>query len=141
MMDVLKLIIHLFLVEIYKCKNGEYFHCGIDCGPWFCECVGVDWDNYFNTINSFQWEINKFGYFEGFTEEYELVSRIRNFSVEEVEVFKVDFISKEISLEKEKSIDNNKNNEIEIIPLKIINNWNNVGGEYSSGRIIKKEMK
>ena len=72
------------------------------------------------------------------TEEYELIGEIRNFSVEEVEVFKVDFMSKEISLEKEKSIDNNKNNKIEIIPLKFINNWNHVGGEYSPGKIIKK---
>ena len=125
-------------MKIYNGKNGGYFHCGTDCGPWFCGCVGVAGDNYFNTTNSYQWEINKFGYFEGFTEEYELVGGIRNFSVEEVEVFKVDFISKEISLEKEKSLDNNKNNEIEIIPLKFINDWKNFGGEYSPGRIIKK---
>ena len=29
-------------------------------------------------------------------------------------------------------------NEIEIIPLKFINDWKNFGGEYSPGRIIKK---
>ena len=58
------------------------------------------------------------------TEEYELVGGTRNFEVEEVEVFKVDFISKE--------------DEIKIIPLNLINNWENVGGEYAPGRIIKK---
>ena len=119
-------------MKIYDGKNGGYFHCGTDCGPWFCGCVGVEGDNYCNTEESYQWEINKFGYFEGFTEEYELVGGTRNFAVEEVEVFKVDFISKEISL------DNNKKDEIKIIPLNLINNWENVGGEYAPGRIIKK---
>ena len=58
------------------------------------------------------------------TEEYELVGGTRNFEVKEVEVSKVDFISKE--------------DEIKIIPLNLINNWENVGGEYAPGRIIKK---
>ena len=79
-------------MKIYKGVNGGYFHCGTDCGPWFCGCIGVDGDNYFKTENSYQWEINKFKFFEGFTEEYELVGGIRHFSVEEVEVFKVEII-------------------------------------------------
>ena len=106
----------------------------------FCGCVGVDGDNYFSTEASYQWEINSFRYFEGFTEEYELVGGKRYFAVEEVEVFKVDFISKDISTvkEEEASFDNNKKNEIEIIPLNFVDNWENFGGEYSEGRIIKK---
>ena len=44
----------------------------------------IIWDNYFNNTNSYQWEINKFGYFKGFTEEYELIGGIRNFSIKEV---------------------------------------------------------
>ena len=74
-------------MKIYKGVDGGYFHCGTDCGPWFCGCIGVDGDNYFKTENSYQWEINRFKYFEGFTEEYELVGGKRHFSIEEVEVF------------------------------------------------------
>ena len=51
---------------------------------------------------------------------------------------KFDFISKEISLENEKNLYNNKNNEIEIIPLKFINNWNNFGDEFSPWKNNKK---
>ena len=124
-------------MKIYNGVNGGYFHCGTDCGPWFCGCVGVDGDNYFNTNNSYQWEINMSkSYFEGFTEEYELVGGTRNFSVEEVEVFKVDFVSKKNYLFKEN--DNSKKDEIKIIPLNFVNNWENFGGEYAPGRIIKK---
>ena len=54
--------------KIYDGKNGGYFHCGTDCGPFFCGCVGVEGDNYFNTKESYQWEINKYGNFEGFSE-------------------------------------------------------------------------
>ena len=126
-------------MKIYNGKDGGYFHCGTDCGPWFCGCVGVEGDNYFNTEKSYQWEINRFGYFEGFTEEYELVGGTRHFSVEEVEVFKDDFISKESSLYKEKEISlETKKDEIKIIPLNFVNNWKNFGGEYAPGRIIKK---
>ena len=126
-------------MKIYNGVDGGYFHCGTDCGPWFCGCVGVEGDNYFNTEKSYQWEINRFRYFEGFTEEYELVGGTRHFSVEEVEVFKVDFISKESSLYKEKEISlENKKDEIKIIPLNFVNNWKNFGGEYAPGRIIKK---
>jgi len=53
-------------MKIYKGVDGGYFHCGTDCGPWFCGCIGVDGDNYFKTENSYQWEINRFKYFEGF---------------------------------------------------------------------------
>ena len=126
-------------MKIYNGKDGGYFHCGTDCGPWFCGCVGVDSDNYFNTEKSYEWEINRWGNYEGFTEEYELVGGTRHFSVEEVEVFKVDFISKESSLYKEKEISlENKKDEIKIIPLNFVNNWENFGGEYVPGRIIKK---
>ena len=127
-------------MKIYNGKDGGYFHCGTDCGPWFCGCVGVDGDNYFNTENSYQWEINRFRYFEGFTEEYELVGGKRNFAVEEVEVFKVDFVPKEsFSLkEKEASLDNKKKDEIEIIPLNFVNDWENFGDLFGPGRIIKK---
>ena len=31
-----------------------------------------------------------------------------------------------------------KKNEIQIIPLNFVDNWENFGGEYSQGRIIKK---
>ena len=79
-------------MKIYKGVDGGYFHCGSDCGPWFCGCIGADGDNYFETENSYQWEINSFKYFEGFTEEYELVGGKRYFSIEEVEVFQVQFI-------------------------------------------------
>ena len=79
-------------MKIYKGVDGGYFHCGTDCGPWFCGCIGVDGDNYFKTENSYQWEINRWNYFEGFTEEYELVGGKRHFSVEDVEVLQVQFI-------------------------------------------------
>ena len=45
-------------MKIYNGKNGRYFHCSTNYGPCFCGCVGVDEDNYFNTTNSYQWEIN-----------------------------------------------------------------------------------
>ena len=126
-------------MKIYNGVDGGYFHCGTDCGPWFCGCVGVDGDNYFITEASYQWEINSYRYFEGFTEEYELVGGKRNFAVEEVEVFKVDFISKESSLYKEKEISlENKKDEIKIIPLNFVNDWENFGGLFGPGRIIKK---
>ena len=32
------------------------------------------------------------GYFDGFTEEFELVGGVKNFMVNEVEVFKVEYI-------------------------------------------------
>ena len=35
-------------MKIYNGVDGGYFHCGTDCGPWFCGCVGVVGDNYFS---------------------------------------------------------------------------------------------
>ena len=48
---------------------------------------------FFNSKNSYQWElyINQ-SYFEGFSENFELVGGIKNFAVNEVEVFKVEYI-------------------------------------------------
>ena len=89
-------------MKIYNGVDGGYFHCGTDCGPWFCGCVGVEGDNYFNTEKSYEWEINKWGNYEGFTEEYELVGGTRHFSVEEVEVFKVDLYQKRVLYLKKK---------------------------------------
>ena len=83
-------------------------------------------------------EMNRFGYFEGFSEEYEIVGWTRNFVVWRSRVFQSWFYIKRYFFKKEKSHDNNKKNEIEIIPLKYINNLNNVRGEYFAGRIIKK---
>ena len=80
--------------KIYIGKNGGYIHCTKDYGPWFCGGSGVHQDNYFNTNNSYQWELstNK-GSFEGFTEDFELVGGTKNFTVNEVEVFKVEYIN------------------------------------------------
>ena len=74
-------------------KNGGHIHCTKDYGPWFCNGSGVYQDNYFNSKNSYQWElyINQ-SYFEGFNENFELVGGIKNFTVNEVEVFKVEYI-------------------------------------------------
>ena len=80
--------------KIYIGKNGGYIHCTKDYGPWFCGGSGVHQDNYFNTNKSYQWELstNK-DYFEGFTEDFELVGGTKNFAVNEVEVFKVEYIN------------------------------------------------
>ena len=51
---------------------------------------------------------------------------------------KVNDLSKEISLLKEKKADNNEKEEIKIIPLNYANGWKDYGGSYSPGRIIKK---
>ena len=74
-------------------KNGSLIHCTKNYGPWFCGGSGVYQDNYFNSKNSYQWElyINQ-SYFEGFSENFELVGGIKNFTVNEVEVFKVEYI-------------------------------------------------
>ena len=79
--------------KIYIGKNGGYIHCANDYGPWFCGGSGVYGDNYFKTNNSYEWELKiNMGYFDGFTEEFELVGGVKNFMVNEVEVFKVEYI-------------------------------------------------
>lgn len=79
--------------KIYIGKNGGYIHCANDYGPWFCGGSGVYGDNYFKTNNSYEWELKSNLYhFDGFTEEFELVGGVKNFMVNEVEVFKVEYI-------------------------------------------------
>ena len=79
--------------KIYIGKNGGHICCGNDCGPFFCGGSGVCGDNYFKTNNSYEWELKtNMGYFDGFTEEFELVGGVKNFMVNEVEVFKVEYI-------------------------------------------------
>ena len=79
--------------KIYIGKNGGQICCGNDYGPWFCGGAGVYGDNYFKTNNSYEWELKtNMGYFDGFTEEFELVGGVKNFMVNEVEVFKVEYI-------------------------------------------------
>ena len=79
--------------KIYIGKNGGLIHCTSDYGPWFCGRSGVYLDSYFKTNNSYQWELNtNKGAFDGFTEEFELVGGIKNFTVNEVEVFKIEYI-------------------------------------------------
>lgn len=79
--------------KIYIGKNGGQIHCANDYGPWFCGGAGVYGDNYFKTNNSYEWELkSKIGSFDGFTEEFELVGGVKNFMVNEVEVFKVEYI-------------------------------------------------
>ena len=79
--------------KIYIGKNGGQIHCANDYGPWFCGGAGVYGDNYFKTNNSYEWELKiKIGSFDGFTEEFELVGGVKNFMVNEVEVFKVEYI-------------------------------------------------
>ena len=79
--------------KIYIGKNGGYIHCANDYGPWFCNGAGVYKDNYFKENNSYEWQLKtNMGYFDGFTEEFELVGGVKNFMVNEVEVFKVEYI-------------------------------------------------
>ena len=79
--------------KIYIGKNGGYIHCANDYGPWFCGGSGVYGDNYFKTNNSYEWELkSNIVNFDGFTEEFELVGGVKNFMVNEVEVFKVEYI-------------------------------------------------
>ena len=79
--------------KIYMGKNGGLIHCTQDYGPWFCGGSGVYQDHYFNSKNSYQWELStNQGVFEGFSENFELVGGIKNFTVNEVEVFKVEYI-------------------------------------------------
>ena len=79
--------------KIYIGKNGGKIHCANDHGPWFCSGAGVYGDNYFKTNNSYEWELkSNIGSFDGFTEEFELVGGVKNFMVNEVEVFKVEYI-------------------------------------------------
>ena len=80
--------------KIYMGKNGGFIHCAKEHGPWFCSGAGVYKDHYFNTNYSYQWELseNK-SRFEGFTEDFELVGGSKNFTVNEVEVFKVEYIN------------------------------------------------
>ena len=79
--------------KIYIGKNGGYIHCDNDYGPWFCGGSGVYGDNYFKTNNSYEWELkSNINSFDGFTEEFELVGGVKNFMVNEVEVFKVEYI-------------------------------------------------
>ena len=60
--------------KIYNGKNGGYIHCTSDYGPWFCGGSGVYKDHYFNTNNSYQWELStNQSSFDGFTENFELV--------------------------------------------------------------------
>ena len=78
--------------KIYVGKNGGTIHCASDHGPWFCNGAGIYLDNYFKTNNSFQWDLNtNKNCFDGFTEDFELVGGIKNFTVNEVEVFKVEY--------------------------------------------------
>ena len=91
----LKILLCLVLIKIkyINGKNGGCIHCTSDYGPWFCGGSGVYLDYYFKTNNSYQWELNaNKGSFDGFTENFELVGGIKNFSVNEVEVFKVEYI-------------------------------------------------
>ena len=79
--------------KIYMGKGGGHIHCAIDHGPWFCGGSGVYKDHYFNTTNSYHWNLSdNQSNFDGFTENYELVGGISNFTVNEVEVFKVEYI-------------------------------------------------
>ena len=80
--------------KIYMGKNGGFIHCSKDCGPWFCSGAGVYQDHYFKTNNSYQWKLseNK-SRFDGFTEDFELVGGSQFFTVNEVEVFKVEYIN------------------------------------------------
>ncbi len=79
--------------KIYMGKNGGLIHCTQEYGPWFCGGSGVYQDHYFNSKNSCQWELStNQGVFEGFSENFELVGGIKNFTVNEVEVFKVEYI-------------------------------------------------
>ena len=79
--------------KIYMGKNGGPIHCGGECGPWFCSGSGVHGDHYFNTNNSYQWDLSSNQiYWDGFTENFELVGGNRNFYVNEVEVFKIEYI-------------------------------------------------
>ena len=79
--------------KIYIGKSGGYIHCTNDYGPWFCGGSGVYKDNYFKENNSYEWELkDNIGSFDGFTEEFELVGGVKNFMVNEVEVFKVEYI-------------------------------------------------
>ena len=79
--------------KIYIGKNGGQIHCTNDYGPWFCGGSGVYMDNYFKENNSYEWELKtNIGSFDGFTEEFELVGGVKNFMVNEVEVFKVEYI-------------------------------------------------
>ena len=79
--------------KIYIGKNGGQIHCANDYGPWFCGGAGVYGDNYFKTNNSYEWELkSNIVNFDGFTEEFELVGGVKNFMVNEVEVFKVEYI-------------------------------------------------
>ena len=80
--------------KIYLGKNGGSIHCTKDYGPWFCGGSGVYGDNYFKSNNSYQWELStNQSVFNGFTESFELVGGIKNFTVNEVEVFKVEYIT------------------------------------------------
>ena len=79
--------------KIYIGKNGGKICCGNGYGPWFCGVAGVYGDNYFKTNNSYEWELkSNIVNFDGFTEEFELVGGVKNFMVNEVEVFKVEYI-------------------------------------------------
>ena len=79
--------------KIYIGKNGGKICCGNGYGPWFCGGAGVYGDNYFKTNNSYEWELkSNINSFDGFTEEFELVGGVKNFMVNEVEVFKVEYI-------------------------------------------------
>ena len=79
--------------KIYIGKNGGHICCGNGCGPFFCGGSGVCGDNYFKTNNSYEWELkSNIVNFDGFTEEFELVGGVKNFMVNEVEVFKVEYI-------------------------------------------------
>ena len=79
--------------KIYNGKNGGHICCNENTGPWFCGVSGVIHDNFFKHNKSYQWELetNK-KYFEGFTENFELTGGNKNFTVNEVEVFKVEYI-------------------------------------------------
>ena len=45
------------------------------------------------SLNSYQWELsNNQSVFEGFSENFELVGGIKNFTINKVEVFKVEYI-------------------------------------------------
>ena len=81
--------------KIYNGKNGGYIHCEEGHGPWFCGGSGVLGENFFTKDTSYEWELTKHKeLFDGFTEEFELIGGdgVKNFKINEVEVFKVEYI-------------------------------------------------
>ena len=81
--------------KIYIGKNGGHIHCEVGHGPWFCSGSGALGENFFTKDTSYEWELTEHKMlFEGFTEELELIGggKVKNFKINEVEVFKVEYI-------------------------------------------------